>query len=410
MSTQPTNITDLFKMYEEEEDNASYNPVITDDNDDNDDNTDNTDNTEEVQAHATKETSNTEDQEPADSDNDDNDGGNSSDNTPEVANSEAVGAVQSAADTAREHLAKAPSLEDITQKYTADAPQVDLASSGMLVALNISIWSANKRDKKASAEMTASKNVKGKLARVNKTLLACPELDAIKRIGDEARQTHHYKMTMPYMRGAVDYLPTEQFQRYVEVMDDCRKRFDAAVEQFVQKYSWLKVQINADLGDLYDASDYPSEDEVRRKFAFNVDYMPVPQNSFHQQVSDEQRKALEEHFERRERERTTRMLQTRWAEFFEGVVALLGKISYDTQQEKKDLPAGSKRLYDSTVQNLKLQCDMLDSFNVANDPVLRDAVRVVREALSGVDADTLKKNDSRRRATRDKLRELAERF
>jgi len=55
-----------------------------------------------------------------------------------------------------------------------------IASSAMLVELNISVWTARKLDKRASEEVVHAKNANKGIANVNKKLLGdCAELDAV---------------------------------------------------------------------------------------------------------------------------------------------------------------------------------------------------------------------------------------
>jgi hypothetical protein len=74
-----------------------------------------------------------------------------------------------------------------------------LASSAMLVDLQISQFTGRKLDKKASEEVTVSNNADKGVANVHKKLLGnCKELDDIKKHVGETRNHYHYAMTMPW--------------------------------------------------------------------------------------------------------------------------------------------------------------------------------------------------------------------
>ncbi len=75
---------------------------------------------------------------------------------------------------------------------------ISIASSAMLVELNISTWTARKLDKKVSAEVDLAKGTKTSAVNVNKNLLAGTGfLDTITKYAANAR-AWHLSQTLPW--------------------------------------------------------------------------------------------------------------------------------------------------------------------------------------------------------------------
>ena len=72
-----------------------------------------------------------------------------------------------------------------------------ISSSAMLVQLNVSTWTARKKDKEVSKKVARDNGASDRAGNYNKNLLAgCTELDDLKKFVGNARNTH-YAMTLP---------------------------------------------------------------------------------------------------------------------------------------------------------------------------------------------------------------------
>ena len=77
----------------------------------------------------------------------------------------------------------------------ANVPSI--GSGGILVQLNVSVWTARKKDKVASAKVARDSGASTKAGNYNKNLLAgCTELEDLKKFVGNARN-EHYAMTAP---------------------------------------------------------------------------------------------------------------------------------------------------------------------------------------------------------------------
>ena len=95
-----------------------------------------------------------------------------------------------------------------------------LASSAMLVEVNISNWTGRKKDKAASKDVTARNNANDGVASVHKALLAdSNNLRAIQQHVTATRAAHAH-MTMPWSNSGLRLLPTAQYFKYQQTMTD----------------------------------------------------------------------------------------------------------------------------------------------------------------------------------------------
>ena len=107
----------------------------------------------------------------------------------------------------------------MTQRYNID-------TCALLVEFNASVWTARKLDKGATDEVVISKRAGAKdAARVNKHLLAGRnELDVIQKHVNNVR-TYVYENTLPWSDSGLRLLPTVNFQKFAEKMNDFEDEF-----------------------------------------------------------------------------------------------------------------------------------------------------------------------------------------
>ena len=155
---------------------------------------------------------------------------------------------------------------------------MSITSSSMLVELNISVWTANKLDKGATDNVTNNAHAVKNAAQVRKNLMAgTHQRKEIADLAAACRLWHNTK-TLPWADKGARLLPTSLFLDYKQEANSRRDAFHRKVDQFVQDYPALVQTSHNYLGNLFDASDYPTADEVRSKFGFRMVFAPVPES------------------------------------------------------------------------------------------------------------------------------------
>lgn len=280
-----------------------------------------------------------------------------------------------------------------------------ISSSAMLVELSISTWTGKKTDRKVSNEVTLNKNAASGVVNVSKKLLGdCAELDAVQKFVGNVRNIH-YAMTQPWSDTGLRLLSTAMFhKRYQKEMTDHGAEFDGLVDKFLNAYEWEITQAQVKLGDMFNASDYPTKEELRGKFKFQLVQMPLPDaGDFRLDVNNEAqdilRKQYAEHYER--------MLQTAMKDIWDKAYDALSKMSERLDYKDKD----TKKVFrDSLVDNVLEVVELLNLCNVTGDAQMSAMRERLENTLLGVTPDALREDEYLRKETKTKVDEILSLF
>ena len=283
---------------------------------------------------------------------------------------------------------------------TVSVPSI--SSSAMLVELSISAWTGRKSDKQTSAEVSSTKGAANGVVNVSKKLLGdCAELDAIHKHIGFVRNNLHYAMTQPWSDTGMRLLSTKMFfARYQHAMSEAQNTFDELVDKFVNAYEWEITQSEARLGDLFVRSEYPSVDELRGKFRFELVQMPLPDaGDFRLDVNNEAQEILrtkyQEHYEKKLKDAMGEI----WSRLHEALSKMSERLDYKDRDTKKIFR-------DSLVDNVMQVVDLLDLCNVTGDSQMSAMKQKLEDTLLGVTPDALREDEHLRIDTKQKVDEI----
>jgi len=261
---------------------------------------------------------------------------------------------------------------------------MSISNSSMLVELNISVWTGQKVDRSATTKVTDDAKATADAGQFKKNLMAGTTLR--KEIADYAAicRTWHNGRTMPWSDRGPRLLPTSMFFDYKTEVNARMAHFNAKVDKFVAEYPQLLIDAPQFLGALYNSTDYPSADEVRSKFNFQLVFSPVPEaGDFRLQVGADDMAELRAQYDNAYDLRVKDAMQSAWDKLHEMLVKM---------SEKLVEPEDSKtKLFHSTfVTNVHDMCGLLTHLNITKDPELEKARRQLERAVSGLDVDDLR--------------------
>jgi hypothetical protein len=278
----------------------------------------------------------------------------------------------------------------------------------MLVEFNASVWTARKLDKTTTDEVVASKNAGAKdAARVNKHLLAGrTELDVIQQAVSRARQ-FVYDNTAPWSDSGLRLLPTVNFMKFTERMNEFEEEMEAIVKSFVAIYPTLITAQALALGDMFKRDDYPTANEIMTKFSFRVNYMPVPSSGdFRVDVGNQAQAELKARLEALTQER----IDSAMADVRERLSTHLKRMSDRLTTDYVGGEAKQRRFHDTLVDGALELCDLTKSLNVTNDMALEDARKQLEELLVGVTPADLRKNEAIRQDVKKNVDAILDKF
>ena len=275
-----------------------------------------------------------------------------------------------------------------------------ISSAAMLVELAISTWTGRKLDKRASNDVTTQNNAAHGVASVSKRLLGdCPELDAIQKFAGNVR-TLHYHHTLPWTDGGLRLLTTTRYFDYHKQITDLQSQFHDLVEKFLAAYDWEIAQAQVKLGDLFNVAEYPSADKIRGKFAFRINYMPVPEaGDWRVDINNEAKDLLTSQYETYYTTQLNNAMGDVWKRAHTALAKMVERLDYSDDQTKKIFR-------DSLVDNVLEVVDLMKTCNVTGDMHMTATAQKLENVLLGVTPDALREDGYLRHETRQNVEAL----
>ena len=288
-----------------------------------------------------------------------------------------------------------------------------ISSSAMLVDIGISVWTGRKLDKQVSAEIDQAKSTKTKAGNYHKNLLAGSEkLAEIGKIASAVRNWH-YTQTSPWSDAGSRLLPATLFMDYKLKLSEYEKMFTDAVDKFLAEYDQLVNQSAFTLGALFNRDDYPSVDNIRRKFAFTYMFSPVPESGdFRVDVGNQGMAELRTNFESAINTRIKTAIEDMRTQLIDQLSHMSEKLSdLDEPRTLKDGTIVTTQIFrDSLVENAVELVKNLKHLNITQDPDVETMRAELESAIKNIDAQTLRDSDEARRKTKARVDALLGKF
>ena len=291
---------------------------------------------------------------------------------------------------------------------TINNTRYSIDTCSMLVEFNASVWTARKLDKSATDEIVTSKNAAAKdAARVNKHLLAGRnELELIQQMIGRARQ-FVYDNSLPWSDSGLRLLPTINFERFAAKMNAFEEEFENLVGEFINIYPSLITAQAMALGDMFRRDDYPTQNELVSKFAFRVNYMPVPTaGDFRIDVGNAAMADLQAKLERVAQERIDAAMSDIRKRLGDHMRRMSDRLTTDYVNGE----AKQRRFHDSLVDGALELCDLTKALNVVNDMDLEGARSTLEQLLVGVSPADLRKNEAIRQDVKKNVDAILDKF
>jgi hypothetical protein len=271
---------------------------------------------------------------------------------------------------------------------------MSLNTRTVLVTLNVSQWTARKFDRNVTAQTNNSHGATEDAGRFNKQLLHKDALNAVQRAVNNAR-TYHYNNTLDWREATgTRILPLKKIPNYTAFMRRARMDFDRAVEAFLVGYPNYVESARARLGDMFDITDFPEIDDVKKRFTFEHRISPVP-------TSDDFRiQYPADELDQIKADLTQRLdVATRHA-----TADLYNRTSSVLDTLYQTLRDPNRRMYRTTLHdNIICLLEQIRDMNFDEDAKLTKIAGRIDADLSQLDADAIRKDDAIRRLTLGKV-------
>lgn len=143
------------------------------------------------------------------------------------------------------------------------------------VKLSVSQWTGNLVDRAKSRKIEADNNAEHGTASV---VLHYLPPDARKRLGTAVSQLKDAwnRHTLPWEDGGWRVVPAAQYLKLLDTIAPFKAEFDAAVSAIVDAYPQIEAEARRRLNGMFDASRFPTQEELRGKYGAEQTEKPIP--------------------------------------------------------------------------------------------------------------------------------------
>ena len=268
---------------------------------------------------------------------------------------------------------------------------VKLSERAMLVSLHVKSWGGRAIDREVTEEVSENHNADLRDSGVyNKQLLSKKALKRVLSKVALTRQTH-YTLSLPWDDGS-RILAANGYLHYTKCMRDNRLAIEEAAKSLAEQMPEWVSEAKSRLGSMFNAADYPSPEEVRAKYAVDVEIKPIPEaGDFRTKLSDASVKAVTKDIEAR----TKRRIELAINNVFERIVSTTALMAEKlTKYEGGQGQEGSFR--DSLVYNVVQLGELIPALNITGDPKL-DALGKELLKSCGTNSPELLRSDAKLR-------------
>lgn len=290
---------------------------------------------------------------------------------------------------------------------------VSLATSSVLVSVDVNVWTATKQDRQISDEVTTMKKAEVGTGKFTKYLFSGnPKHHRIVKLRQliyKWLKTNTYRWNQ-----SQDLLPTIDLPKFKQEFHEYESEFNTAVEDFLVNYQNLVSDMKFKQGDMFDANDYPDVETLRHKFSIQLYVSEVPSHDFRCQVSQDIADDLKNQYQDQANSIVNNVVSeqvSRITDVMESISHCCGTIE---GKDKDGNPTYKKRaIYDTTVSRAKALVNTIKNFKPIESEQsakLQEASVRLEQALTGVSTELLRDSDAVRNKVKTELDDILSKF
>ena len=286
---------------------------------------------------------------------------------------------------------------------------ISLASSAVLVSVDISVWSATKQDQGISDEVTTAKNADKSAGRYVKNLLANhPKHKAVVNY----RQTiYNWLQRRTYKwNQSQNLLPSVDVPKFKQEYHEHEIAFHGLVDSLTSDYDSIVSDMAFKQGTMFNRDDYPTKEQVHAKFSLNLYVSEVPMNDFRCGIANDIADDLFNTYKKQ----AHGIIESIAQEQSERMVEVMESISHccgvDESEVNGEVRTKRRKIYDTTIQKALEMCESFKRFNLKNDSGLEQARASLEEVLRGVKAEDIRDSDAVRHHVKEGIDDILSKF
>jgi len=284
---------------------------------------------------------------------------------------------------------------------------ISLASSGMIVHVEVNVWSATKQDKDISEEVTALKRADKDAGRFVKHLLAGDPTH--KELLNFRQTVYNWVKRKTYdWAGPSRYLPLASLQSFKSEFNQIEEQHKDLLDKFVQRYPDIIANMAFKQGDMFDANEYPSVDEMRDRFRINLYITDVPTGDFRNAIANDIAEDLKQHYQKETNDKIQEIMRDASVR----LVDFIKRIANSCREVEPDANGKVRRpkVYETTLQQAKEHCNLLKDFNLTNDQRLEEMRVDLLNTIENITAEDIRDSDATRAHVKSEVDKIMSKF
>jgi hypothetical protein len=286
---------------------------------------------------------------------------------------------------------------------------ISLASSAVLVSVDISVWSATKQDRGISDEVTTAKNADKSAGRYVKNLLANhPKHKAVVNY----RQTiYNWLQRRTYRwNQSQNLLPSVDVPKFKQEYHEHEIAFHALVDSLTSDYDSIVSDMAFKQGTMFNRNDYPTKEQVHAKFSLNLYVSEVPMNDFRCGIANDIADDLFNTYKKQAHGIIESIAQEQSERMVEVMTSISHCCGVDESEVNGEVRTKRRKIYDTTIQKALEMCESFKRFNLKNDSDLEQARASLEKVLRGVKAEDIRDSDAVRHHVKEGIDDILSKF
>ena len=289
---------------------------------------------------------------------------------------------------------------------------ISLATSAVLVSVDVNVWSATKQDRGISNEVTTAKHAASSAGRYVKNLLA--DHPKHKAIVNYRQTIYNWVKRRTYRwNNSQDLLPSIDMPRFKQEYHEHEAAFRSLLVDFLHDYDSIVSDMAFKQGDMFDRTDYPRREELASKFGVRLFVAEVPMNDFRCGIAQDIADDLMATYSQQAEEIVSHVMleqQTRFLEVMKSISHCCGYDELGIDDYTGETKVKKRKIYDTTILKAKEMCDTFKGFNLSESKELEEARASLEKALSGVDAETIRESEAVRLSVKEDVDSILSKF
>jgi hypothetical protein len=286
---------------------------------------------------------------------------------------------------------------------------ISLASSAVLVSVDISVWSATKQDRGISDEVTTAKNADKSAGRYVKNLLANhPKHKAVVNY----RQTiYNWLQRRTYKwNQSQQLLPSVDVPKFKQEYHEHELAFHSLVDCLIADYDGIVSDMAFKQGTMFNRTDYPTAEQVHAKFSLNLYVSEVPMNDFRCGIAQDIADDLFTTYTKQSHGIIDSIAQEQSERLVEVMESISHCCGVDESEVNGELRTKRRKIYEGTIQKARDYIESFKRFNLKNDSGLEQARLSLEKVLDGVKAEDIRDSDAVRHHVKEGIDDILSKF